>query len=228
MLRLPAPRIAGTKKCFGSNTLKLEKWVEYLRKAEDNVVLMDCDMLVLRDFSDVFNYDFDIGLTVNGTGEIPYNCGVVFVRNNDKAKNFIYLWNKVNKYLFENPPEHNKWRNHKHYAGMNQAALGCLLETEKYNAVIKKFECAEWNLCKNNWLKIDNNSRIIHVKSTLRKAVFNTVVYGARSKKTGPAFFHTIDDWLQSLHPQIGILLTSETGRGQVFCGRAGTDRHWD
>lgn len=173
MLRISPPVGSPTKTCFAANTLKLQKWLDIMEATDDNIIFLDCDMLVLRDLSDVFNEDFDIGLTIKGTGSIPYNGGAVFVRNNTKAHDFIKLWNEVNIFLFNNRDEHNKWRNSKGYAGMNQAALGCLIETKKYDAKVKEFQCAIWNLCKNNWMNINENSRILHVKSALRSAVFS-------------------------------------------------------
>jgi len=172
MLRIPPPKGYPSKRCFAANTLKIQKWVDIMNITNDNIVFLDCDMLVLRDISDIFEDDFDIGLTIRGTGSIPYNGGAVFVRNSQKAKDYMELWNEVNIHLYNNPKEHNYWRNKKGYAGMNQAALGCLMETKKYQANVKKYPCAIWNLCRNHWNKITDESRILHIKSGLRKAVF--------------------------------------------------------
>jgi hypothetical protein len=192
MHRITAPKIRAAKKCFDSNTVKIDLWLERMRATNDNIVFMDCDMLMLREISDVFNDDFDIGLTVNGTGSIPYNGGVVFVKNTPAAHAFIELWCDVNRYLYNHPAEHNIWRNKKGYAGMNQAALGCLLETKKYDAKIKKYQCSEWNLCRNNWRKINTESRILHVKSELRRAVM-----GNCSSLSMTRYYAAITTWLQ-------------------------------
>ena len=134
MLRINPPGRYPTKRCFAANTLKMQKWIEIMEKTNDDIVFLDCDMLVLQDISDIFNNDFDIGLTVRGNGSIPYNGGVVFAKNTKDAHSFMHLWNKTNIELYNDSKKHNYWRNTKGYAGMNQAALGYLLEEKIYKA----------------------------------------------------------------------------------------------
>jgi hypothetical protein len=182
VLKIPAPEITGEHKAsFVSNTAKFQAWSQYLDTVQEPVILMDCDMIVLKDLSDAFSGDFDIGLTKTGRDSPPYNGGVVFVQPTQKARDFIKLWDKVNEELYNNPQEHAKWWYW--YKGMNQAALGKILETGLSEAKVKNFECREWNACDYDWGRLNPDVvRVIHIKSGLRKACLGEV------KKVSPAW----------------------------------------
>jgi len=188
LIRIAAPTSWRTKKCFASNTVKLQRWVEEMEATDDDIIFLDCDMIVLRDLHDAFKMDFDVALTVNGTGSIPYNGGAVFCHNTQAARDFIRLWNKCNIELYNDMRKHLKWRTK--YAGMNQAALGYMLETNaakphdmlsdtrKIKASesivnIKRLPCSIWNVCKNDWRTMNDKMYILHVKSALRTAVLD-------------------------------------------------------
>src|SRR4030042_1692845 len=69
LIRIAAPESWRTKKCFASNTVKLEKWVEEMESTDDDLIFLDCDMVVLKDVRDVFRIpEYDVALTINGTG----------------------------------------------------------------------------------------------------------------------------------------------------------------
>lgn len=171
ILKVKAPIIKGKvrSKSFASNTLKLDLWLDTLNNTEDNVVFMDCDMIVLKDISDAFNSDFDVGYTKRTGSRIPYNGGVVFVKNTQKAREFITLWKNINLKMYDDYVFHKPWRNK--YGGMNQAAFGYIMEKENYRAKLKKFGCDIWNACDDNWKKLDDKTKVIHIKGTLRRNV---------------------------------------------------------
>jgi len=169
-VRAPGHERKVRSKSFSSNTLKLDLWLNALNKTDDNVVFMDCDMIVLKDISPAFNLDFDIGYTKRTGSHIPYNGGVVFVRNTPAAKEFIQLWKKINKKMYEDYEFHRPWRDK--YGGMNQAAFGYIMEKEKnFKAKLKEFRCDVWNSCDDNWKKLDDTTRVIHIKGGLRRSV---------------------------------------------------------
>jgi hypothetical protein len=159
-------------KSFCSNTVKLKLWLEELKNTEDDVVFLDCDMLVLKDISSAFNSEFDIGYTKRTKAAMPYNGGVVFIKNNKKAIEFIELWDRINDKMYNDYNFHAPWRDK--YAGMNQAAFGYIMEKEKFDAKLKQFPCAEWNACVEDWPSINGTTKIIHVKGGLRRAIFNS------------------------------------------------------
>lgn len=175
LYKIKAPDTTGHNRACVSNTVKLDKWVEIVEKTDDNVVLMDCDMLFTGDISHVFEkYKFDIALcqrTKNIQQRMPFNGGIVFVRNNRAALDFMKLWQKINLEMFNDVQFHNKWR--PRYAGMNQSAFGYIFEKEKYNAKILFLPCKIYNCCREDWPRVDSNTKVIHVKSGLRKSIVN-------------------------------------------------------
>src|SRR5690554_1844420 len=164
-----------------NNTDKLEVWNEHIQNATEDTVLIDCDMLIMQDFSEVWQQDFDVAITKRDEKKIrmrhlpngiPYNGGVVFVRNTDSAKRFIQAWTDCNRYLFEDTRAHSGYL--KKYAGMNQAALGYLLEERGGYDICKVIDvpCAKYNACAPEFWE-NSNAKIVHVKSDLRKEVFS-------------------------------------------------------
>jgi len=173
---------------FLYNTIKLEKWVELLESTDENVILADCDMLAIRHFSEdmIFNEVFDVGYTVrtetrhridDNTREywgeqkihrMPMNGGIMFVKPTEEAREFFRKYLEVNQYLYDNPHIHKKWN--LKYAGMNQAAFGCLFEDGEYKAKVKEFPCLKWNAVDTDWAKIDMaDTYFVHIKSRLRR-----------------------------------------------------------
>lgn len=169
-------------KSFASNTLKLKLWLEVLKSTTEDVVFMDCDMLILKDISSAFIGDFDIGYTKRTGSRIPYNGGVVFVKNTAASIKFIELWKKINDKMYNDYSFHKSYRNK--YAGMNQAAFGYIMETGGYKAKLKAFSCDVWNSCIENWPKINEETKIIHIKGTLRRTVLmNSSINSSRFRR---------------------------------------------
>jgi lipopolysaccharide biosynthesis glycosyltransferase len=169
-------------KSFASNTLKLKLWLKVLKNTDDDVVFMDCDMIVLKDISDVFKNRFDIGYTKRTGSRIPYNGGVMFVKNTPEAIKFVELWKEINDKMYNDYSFHHTWRNK--YAGMNQAAFGYIMETGGYKAKLKSFSCDIWNSCVENWPKINDETRIVHIKGALRRSVLmNSSINSVRYRR---------------------------------------------
>ena len=167
---------------FASNTLKIKLWLEVLKNTKDDVIFMDCDMLVLKDISDAFKNHFDIGYTKRTKARMPYNGGVVFVKNTPEAIEFIEYWKEINDKMYNDQKFHYKYRNK--YAGMNQAAFGYIMETGGYKAKLKAFSCDVWNACVENWATINDETRIVHIKGTLRRTVLmNSTINSCRFRR---------------------------------------------
>lgn len=120
----------------------------------------------------VYEY-WDIGYMKRTSGPLPFNGGVVFVRNTKDGKDFIKLWHDINLKMFRDSKFHNPWR--KKYAGMNQASFGYIWETGGYTAALKEFPCMVWDSCREDWPYIDDSTMIIHVKSELRRLALANV-----------------------------------------------------
>ena len=154
-------------RALDNNSVKLYAWVDWLKNTDfQNVVFMDCDMLVLKPFNEVFEKEFDVCYTYRE--KLPFNGGVVFARNNKYTQDFFSKWAKVNDKMMKNPSFHKPWRSV--YAGINQSAFGYLLEN-KPNCHIEAVPCSIYNAVDENWRDIDKDCKVIHYKSELRRAV---------------------------------------------------------
>lgn len=170
------PREAeASRASFLHNTIKLAEWVRQVEALEDGeqLLLLDADTLVRRNLDDAFAEDFDIALTrkMKRTQSCPINAGVVFVRGSEASRAFFREWQAVNDRFYVDPAEHSPWE--VRFGGINQAALGYLIENERLPAT-RWLDCAEWNACYEPlWRAAYDVSRIIHYKSHLRKALFS-------------------------------------------------------
>lgn len=79
----------------------------------------------------------------------------------------------MNLHLLTAPRQHRRWR--KQYGGISQASLGAILargDADDLNLV--ELPCQEWNCEDSSWSMFDEHTRIVHVKSALRRAAFGT------------------------------------------------------
>jgi hypothetical protein len=154
-----------------SNTYKLKKWVEFLNEAHDDVILADCDMLMLRSAEHAFNIDFDVAYTERCPGtKKPMNGGIMMARNNDKARDFFKLLQEINdKMYYEEHELMRAWQSK--YPGMNQTAFMYILENNLYKCKLHNYTTREWNSCDNDWAHISHSTVFLHVKGMLRDAV---------------------------------------------------------
>lgn len=183
--RIPAPKVPVevSHTHFTSNTVKLEIWREEMDRADEPIVFADCDMLATGDLSEIFGQkvsndvlhkpygDFDIALTDRYNSKYPINGGMVYANPTPAAREFFALWQDANRRLYEDPKEHKKWR--EKYAGMNQAALGMLLETYKFDAYVVLVPCSTWNACDADWINFDDEVKACHIKGRMRRSVLS-------------------------------------------------------
>lgn len=158
------------------NTMKMDAWRDAIAASQDGdqVLLIDADTMILRPLDDVWEWPFDIAYTVKQAQIFPFNSGVVFVRVTPAARAFVDAWQVENARLLDAPAEHQRWRSR--YGGCNQAALGAMLESgmiDRLGLQMLKIPCAEWNCEDSSWTRFDpERTRIVHIKSALRRAVF--------------------------------------------------------
>jgi hypothetical protein len=153
------------------NTQKLEWWLRVVEEAPDGaqVLIIDGDMVVPRPRDDVWGQDFDVAYTTRMRSRLPLNGGVVFLRVNERSRTFMRQWWEANVRFLKNAAEHQPWR--QKYAGINQSALGFVLEQKRHGCTLVQLPCSEWNCCE--WDTFDpKRTRLLHVKSQLRRAVF--------------------------------------------------------
>ena len=202
MVIAPAPPYVNRSlpRNFTSNTKKLEYWVKMLNEAKDGeeIILMDCDMLLIGDISCAFKEEFDIGYTFRERTHIPMNGGVIFLRVNERSREFIRLWKEVNDRMFRDDTFHRVWRSK--YSGMNQAAFGCLYETITYKADVKGFPCSKYNIANEEWAFIGSHSLCLHIKSGLRKLCIEYSRGGDYKKHYHPSMSGPFEYWKTYYH----------------------------
>lgn len=81
---------------------KMFLWEEVIKDPKNHgrkVAILDCDMIVRKNLSEVFNMPFDVAYTakLNFTSRCPINSGAVYFRNSNQAKNFLLKWCKDTK-----------------------------------------------------------------------------------------------------------------------------------
>ena len=162
----------------GDNSWKLQKWAEFscARPDGDRVLLLDTDTFVNAPLDPLWGHDFDLAYTVRGVdAPFPLNAGVIALRVNDASRDFMRLWSRRDREMFDDPALLAPWR--RKYGGMNQASLGSLLEHGSGLTswlTVAALPCREWNACDEaDWCAFGPTTRIVHIKSALRMAVFS-------------------------------------------------------
>jgi len=158
------PRQQARSYTFDANHFKLARWIDGI---ERDTILVDSDMICQKDISRGFDLVDHIGVCQR-RGPMPYNGGVIFVKNTRKAREFMNKWLEIDAKMLADPAFHKPW--HHKYAGMNQSSFGYLLENGYQDYVTVMPE--EFNHCEpwDNWEK----ANMIHMKGKLRHCLYTT------------------------------------------------------
>lgn len=154
------------------NSAKLDRWRDTIAAAKDGdrVLLIDADTMITGPIDSVWDRPFDLAITVSAD-RLPFNAGVVFVRVSERTRAFLEQWAAVNRSFLGDAAALRPWR--VRYAGINQAALGFMLERAGHGCQVARIDGAIWNCEDSNWRRFDPAStRIVHLKSDLRRAIF--------------------------------------------------------
>jgi hypothetical protein len=156
-----------------SNTQKMDYWASVVESCDDGdeLLLIDADTMILRSLDDVWAHPFDMAYTTKSS-RFPFNSGVVFLRVSDRVRDFAREWQRQNRRMLDDRVHHQTWR--RRYGGINQAALGYVLETKvAADLLLLGLPCREWNCEDSSWATFDQTTRVVHIKSALRRAVFD-------------------------------------------------------
>lgn len=169
--------VAGRSPSEIANTQKLDHWSAAVQAAPDGaqLLLMDTDTMVLRALDDVWELAFDFAYTVKPSAAVwPLNAGVVFVRVSPATREWMATWAEHNRRMLHDRAYHRLW--YRTYGGLNQSALGALLCSglaKKLGLELARLPCVEWNCEESSWAAYSPEvTRIVHVKSVLRRVVF--------------------------------------------------------
>ena len=165
------------------NTIKLEYWVDFLKHTKENVIFSDCDMMMLRSAAHAFDPDFDVAYTKRQIiYKAPLNGGIMFARPTDKAIDFFKELLEINQRMYEDEVFHHPWL--LKYVGMNQAAMGYILEKgNRSGALLHEYLTPQWNAVEGDWPRINEETVFCHLKGKLRIAIQRRHVPSGTYKK---------------------------------------------
>jgi len=141
---------------------------EYALESNGLLAIADCDLMFLKSIDDIHELDFDIAVTTRN--KMKYNTGLWFYRPNKRSETFVKKWIVNTKMLMNNFCKYENfcWT----HGGIDQASLHMTIEKNK-KAKVLELPCQEWNATQSEWNSVADNTRVIHIKSKLRSAIFN-------------------------------------------------------
>lgn len=157
----------------------------------DIVVYLDSDAIVINEIDEINNLDFDIGITIRSPNENMYwyiNAGVVFLRQNERTKEFIRYWKNKTSELNNDQLALNNVINPNNILLIkdmtyDSSELNCIIK----NLKIRCFSTWEYNFyyfANIDMNKLENNEypniKILHFKTDKRK-YFNKFVKNNKS-----------------------------------------------
>lgn len=159
---------------FKYNDVKLKIWRDFVNNTSENVILADCDMLMIKSADHAFNVPFDIAYTARTVlKRIPMNGGIMMVRPTEKSRLFFQKMYEINHKMLHDSSFHHPYRCR--WAGMNQSAFGWMMENGCCGAKVHKYITREWNAVDCDWKFINNKTVFVHYKSKLRKLVLRCI-----------------------------------------------------
>lgn len=175
VVEIETPESKAALRFMDENTAKLNKWKELIDNSDKPVILTDSDMMLVdSDLGSVFDGDFDVGITkrTGNRTKLPLNGGFVALKPTKSAREFMRRWKATNDLMMVRPEFHKKWRGK--YAGINQAALGYLLDTDQMGCKFEYLPCRVWNAVDEDWESaLNGNTKLVHVKGKLRTSCLN-------------------------------------------------------
>ena len=161
-------QVSGKNIVDASLSMKLKAWNHAVQTIDGDIILADCDMIFLDDVSTVFTQDFDVAYTKRKHRSVPINSGIVFVKNSDKVKAFFRMWLNINMEMYHNPELLGQYR--RKCSGMNQPALVKAIEDAK-DINFLQLTCKEYNACESEWANINETTKVLHLKESLREII---------------------------------------------------------
>jgi hypothetical protein len=138
------------------------------------VAVCDVDLMFLRSIDSVWKREFDVAVTVR-SGGARYNTGIWFMRPNKRARAFVEEWARITKVLSDTYPDRAEEIGKD--GGIDQHGLRLAIKGNA-GARIVELPCHEWNATQSEWDKINRITRVVHIKSMLRRAVLGDVEEG--------------------------------------------------
>ena len=139
---------------------------ERAMQGRENAAVCDIDLMFVQSIESVFALDFDVAVTVRE--KYKYNTGLWFYRPTAKADIFLDTWIRNTHEMMQHPDQEENKSMIAEYAGIDQASLAQTI-SEKKRINVLELQCTVWNSCQGEWKHINKNTKVIHVKSGLRR-----------------------------------------------------------
>lgn len=160
---------------INTNSQKLNIFNKIVQAADEDIIFTDCDMILTQDISELFDRVRTIGYTyADYPRSVPFNGGVLVVKNNQQAKDEFDELTDLNNVMVEKPLYHSKFR--QKYQGINQSAMGAMLER---GVTWTRLPMSIYNLAE-NWHVPIEQTKLIHYKGKLQDAIFNKPILAYR------------------------------------------------
>jgi hypothetical protein len=171
------------RQSFADNTDKMRAWEIVMAEAEDGetIAFLDCDLMITGPCDELADAvtGSPLAFTFKAEGQrFPFNSGVVAARVCEDSRQFFRRWREVNEAMLGDAERHAEFR--ERYGGINQAALGEMLETAGCPP-FTRLDCSTWNCEDSSWPLFTANTRIVHIKGRLRAAVMGCIPPAERS-----------------------------------------------
>jgi hypothetical protein len=149
-----------------ANNLKLKIWLDNLK---GDTVFIDADTIILDDISGGFQKDLTYTKRHNKDTKIPFNSGVVFVK--ESGKDILEKWLEIDSQMAKDKKLWYKWQ--KVAFGYNQASFAALLVAGKFEGRISHVPSYIYNSCDpSDWNFKHDQAKLVHVKARLRDSLF--------------------------------------------------------
>lgn len=161
---------------YTRNAVKTKHHAEIVQRARNGELLglLDCDLMILSDLSEVAQHDFDLAITERSGGQFQWNTGVVFVRISERIKRWFCGWYSVALDMLRDSDFHAQYRGanseRKGFGGINQSALAHLLIHGDGQVKMKYLPCRTWNAVKEDWPHVNHETKAVHILTDLQKA----------------------------------------------------------
>lgn len=156
---LPVPRCASRQHAMAACFLAA---AERAIEAGAEVAVCDVDLLFLREIEAGFATPFDVAVTVRET-RMRYNTGLWLYRH--AGAPFVRLWCRWTREILAHPSRYRADLDR--YGGIDQAALARAVAAA---GNILELPCRIWNATQSEWAEVTAETRVVHVKSALRRA----------------------------------------------------------
>lgn len=143
---------------------------KYVLTVKEPVIVCDIDLMFVGDVAEGMRQVVDVGVTTREGFKHPYNSGVWFYRPTNSAAAFVEEWVNNTRYYVDTF-ESNYEFIHQH-GGIDQAALAKTVQENEsmHKACITNLPCKVWNAEQSSWRYMTANTRVVHIKSGLRRA----------------------------------------------------------